>query len=133
MINKDFLRDILAGRKRLLKLSEVKWIAVPRYDEVNVLTMMAKFKDDAEVQMLIPDKLPKGRLPDREYFFNCLNTIHPAYMHKLVQHANAQRFDSSQKQEDAAVVQVSEDWWDKLNEVPFVSVSRLITLILVVT
>ena len=47
MINKDFLRDVLAGRKRLLKLSEVKWIAVPRYDEVNVLTMMEKFKDDA--------------------------------------------------------------------------------------
>ena len=95
MINKDFLKDVLAGRKRLLPLSDVKWIAVPRYDELNVLDMQARFKDDVELQKLMPSKLPKGRMYDREYFFNCLHTLHPVYTQKLVQHAHAQRFDTA--------------------------------------
>ena len=27
----------------------------------------------------LPDSLPKGRLPDREYLFNILNTVYPEY------------------------------------------------------
>jgi hypothetical protein len=36
MINKDFLKDILAERKSLLRLDMVKRINVPLYDELAV-------------------------------------------------------------------------------------------------
>jgi hypothetical protein len=39
-----------------------------------------------------PDKLPKGRLPDRDYFFNVLNTIREEYVQALIKHAHVQRF-----------------------------------------
>ena len=44
MVNKDFLREIFAEEKMLLKLSEVKWIKVPRYSELSVLNLYPKFK-----------------------------------------------------------------------------------------
>ena len=41
--------------------------------------MYPKFQDDKEVMAYFPDRLPKGRLSDRTYFFNILSTVHPDY------------------------------------------------------
>ena len=35
-----------------------------------------------------PDKFPKGRVPDREYFWNIMNTTMPEYTESLIKHAN---------------------------------------------
>ena len=39
MITKDMLRDILSGTKSLLKLKDVKFIQVPKYDEISVKSL----------------------------------------------------------------------------------------------
>ena len=36
MFTKDFAKDVFQGRKSLLKLREVKFIAVTKYDELSV-------------------------------------------------------------------------------------------------
>ena len=36
VINKDFLKDVLCGKKMLLRQDEVKTISVPFYDELSV-------------------------------------------------------------------------------------------------
>ena len=36
VINKDFLKDVLSGKKNLFKKAEVLQIAVPHYDELSV-------------------------------------------------------------------------------------------------
>ena len=61
MLNKDHLRRIFAEEKSLLKLSDVKWINVPRYDELSVENLEKQFKDDAKFHRFLPDRLPKGR------------------------------------------------------------------------
>ena len=38
-----------------------------------------------------PSKLPKGRVPDREYFFNIMFTFQTNYLERLIRHANEQR------------------------------------------
>ena len=65
MVNKDYLRQIFVEEKQLLLLSEVKWIQMPRYDELSVVNLFPKFKADPRVMAYLPDRLPKGRLPDR--------------------------------------------------------------------
>ena len=66
MINKDFLKEVLAERKDLLKLSDVKFIHVPLYDELSVVKLWPMLKTDKEFMLYMPDKLPVGRVPDRE-------------------------------------------------------------------
>jgi len=80
MVNKDFIRDVLAERKKLMKLSAVKSVNVPHFDEISVKSVFPLFKDDPEIMKYIPDFLAAGKLPDRVYFFNILNTVHPEYM-----------------------------------------------------
>ena len=75
MVNKDFIRDVLAERKKLMKLSAVKSVNVPHFDEISVKSVFPLFKDDPEIMNYIQDFLAAGKLPDRVYFFNILNTV----------------------------------------------------------
>ena len=42
----------------------------------------------------MPSKLPKGRVPDREYLFNVINTVKEGYLNTIVSHANSERTDA---------------------------------------
>ena len=46
MINKDYLKDIFAERKKLMKLVDVKLVAVPKYDEISVKNIWPMIKED---------------------------------------------------------------------------------------
>ena len=88
MMNKDFLKEVFAEHKSLLRLNEVDRINVPLYDELSVINIWPMMKEDEKFMSYFPSKMAKGRVPDREYFFNILNTFRPAYLQTLIKHAN---------------------------------------------
>ena len=71
--------------------------------------------------LYFPTKMAKNRMPDREYMFNILNTIQPAYLQALINHANEQRNSVSNEAIPNDAFVVSDDWWNALNSVPFIS------------
>ena len=121
MLNKDFLKQVLAGDKQLLELKHLKQVYVPVYDELAVQKIWPLIKEDRAMMRYFPDKLPKGRLPDREYFWNIVNSVNEPYVTKLVKHANELRNAASKQQEAEKVVEITDEWWQKLNAVPFIS------------
>ena len=80
MLNKDFLKEIFTEEKKLLRLDEVKRICVPLYDELAVIKLWPMMKSDQELMKFFPTKMAKGRVPDREYFFNVLNNFQGEYL-----------------------------------------------------
>ena len=56
MLNKDFLKKVLKEEKRLLPLSDVKYVKVPRYDELSVRRFWPIFREDENFMKYIPDK-----------------------------------------------------------------------------
>ena len=80
MFNKDFFKAVLADQKRLLKLSELRTVNVPKFDELSVKNIFPLIRQDAEVMLYFPDSYPKGREPDRTYTFNFLNTLRNKYV-----------------------------------------------------
>ena len=121
MMNKDFLKDILADRKKLLTMKEVNFINVPKYDELSVKNIWPMIQNDPEVLAYFPSKLPKNRLPDREYTFNVLNTKQGDYVKLIIAHAQKLRNDTTDKQKEAEFIQVSNKWQQQLEAIPFVS------------
>ena len=61
------------------------------YDELSVVKLWPMMQTDEEFIWYFPDKLAKGRVPDREYFFNILNTYQEVYVSNIIRHANEQR------------------------------------------
>ena len=55
MINKDFLKQVLANDKKLMKMSSLRSINVPKFDEVSVKTIWPLIKQDPEVLVYFPD------------------------------------------------------------------------------
>ena len=121
MLNKDFLKEILVNQKRLFKLSEVKSICVPLYDELSVVKLWPMMQSEPEFMKFFPSKMPKGRVPDREYFFNVLNTFHGEYLQQLITHSQKQRHEAQGMAKAKETIEVSEEWWHQLQSIPFIS------------
>ena len=63
-----------------MPLSSVKLVTVPNYDELSVKNLWPHMKQIGEFMKYFPDKIPQGRLPAREYFFNIMNSINSDYV-----------------------------------------------------
>ena len=84
MLNKDFIKLVLVEKKKLLSLSEGKHVHIPKYDELSVKKMWPLMTKVENFMIYMPDSNPDGRLPERTYFWNILNTVNSDYVSKLV-------------------------------------------------
>ena len=109
-MNKDFLKEVLAGKKQLLKKAEVNYIHVPHYDEISVKALWPEVKKDGDFMAFFPSVYPKGRGPPREYFFNILNTVMPEYLTQILDHANKQRMGADGLNQQSESIAISQFW-----------------------
>ena len=121
VINKDFMKAVLAGQKDLLKKDQVKEITVPKYDELSVKGIYPLFKKDAAMMKYFPDVYPKGKGPPREYFFNVLNTLHGDYLQQIMGHASKQRMTAEGEGQKKEAIKISEYWQEQLASMPYLS------------
>ena len=125
-INKDFLKQVFAGKKDLLPLNQVRPINVPHYDELSVENLIKDIMGDAELARFFPDQATKGNRPDRVFFFNVINTLQPDYLQKLIMHAQSQRARGSEAQANPNIIEVNDFWRKELEATPYFS-SKLVT------
>ncbi len=121
MLTKDFLKQILAEEKKLIEITEISMIKVPFFDEISVKNIWPRMQKDPGFLKYFPSKLPRGRLPDRTYFFNILNSYNSDYVAHLIQHANRQRNTIAGEQRQMETIELTDAWAEKLLAVPFIS------------
>ena len=114
MLKKDFLRQILADKKRLLKLSKIKQIKGEKHEELSVFDLFNKFKNDEELMSFCTDSLPKECLPDCIQFFNMLNSIKLRIQQSLSRTHNNMHV-AKKIEKDLDIINVSEEGWQRLS------------------
>ena len=67
-------------------------------------------------------------MPDRTYFFNVLNTVYEDRVSAMIAHANKIRFEAAQVGIEEETVAVTDEWWQKLNQMPFFSCKYILWL-----
>ena len=110
MINKDFLKQVFANEKKLLKMSMLRSVNVPKFDEVSVKKIWPMIKEDPDVLIYFPDEYPKGREPDRQYTFNVLNTIRPEFLKNAIEHAYKVRNAVTDQSKHDNEIFISKEW-----------------------
>ena len=118
MFTKDFAKEVFAGRKRLLKMREGKFINVTRYEELSVKRLYDNFLSLDGMSFYFPDKYPKGRQCDREYMFNIANTLYEQITTELIHHALLQRNHVESDKKKAESVLLSDHWKNELKTLP---------------
>jgi hypothetical protein len=91
-ITKDFLKEVFAGRKHLIPRLQLRPIDIPRYDELSVVHLIKDIMAQPELAKMFPEQKTPADLPDREYFFNIINTTDHEYLDALIKHAQQLRF-----------------------------------------
>ena len=92
MVNKDFIKDVLCGQKKLLKMDQLKPVHVPHYDELSIKRLYDDVLKMPDVSSFFPDSYARGRACDRKYFFDVWNTLYQDQVNNLITHANQLRF-----------------------------------------
>lgn len=54
-VTKDFLKEVLTEDKDLLPIQEVKWVNMPRFDELAVKSIMPEVRKFPEAMRYFPD------------------------------------------------------------------------------
>jgi len=120
-ITKDFLKEVFAGRKHLIPRAQLRPIEVPRYDELSVVHLIKDIMGQPDLAKFFPEQKTPADLPDREYFFNVINTADHAYLDAVIKHAQQLRFTGKQPQDDKNFIEVNEEWQKELQASPFYS------------
>ena len=105
----------------MFEMEEIRPKNIPKYDELSVKNIFPHLKADPEVMAYFPNQMAQNRWPDRTYMFTILNTLKPDYVQNIVLHASKMRNSAQGKNEEGATVSVTDAWWKKLHEIPFVS------------
>ena len=106
-INKDFLKQIFAEEKVLLKKQAITTVHVSRYDELSVKALWPSLSKDRKFMAYFPDNYGDAKTPSREYFMNVLNTIYPDYMNKIMLHADKQRYSATGESQKTESIYIS--------------------------
>jgi hypothetical protein len=77
MINKDFIKLVLNGHKKLMKMSALNPVNAPAYDEISVKKLYADALKMPGMSFYFPDEYARGRQADRKFFFDIWNSLHP--------------------------------------------------------
>ena len=97
-LNKDFLKSVFAGKKKLMPVSQVRPVNVPKYDELSVTALYQDVMAQASLSVFFPDIISEKHLPDRDYFFTIINTVEPVYLDQLIRHAQKTRLTGKEAQ-----------------------------------
>ena len=121
MFTREFAKEVLRGDKKLMKLREVQFVQVVKYDELSVKSLYNQLVVMPYMSQYFPNKYPKGRQCSRDYMFNIANNLHEEIVTQLIQHALKQRHavEGLKMQDDNVLI--NEHWAEELKTLPMIS------------
>jgi len=109
-MTKDFMKQVLEGKKELIPLSVITPITVPAYNELKLESVYDNALKLPDMAQHFPDKYPKNRHCDKKYFWVIFNTIHPDVVKEMLDHANRQRYSIASDKLKGEAVKVTDEW-----------------------
>ena len=70
------------------------------------------------VKHYFPDTYPKGRVCDREYMFNIVNTLHENVVSEILKHALEQRHSLNVDFKEKESIMITDHWKNELKDLP---------------
>ena len=99
-----------------------RWgVHVPNWDELGIKHLWPDLKKDAAFNVYFQNDYPGDKGPNREYFFNILNTVYPEYLAQIMSHASKARFTVEGEAAKKQAIYATDEWYEALKDLPFKS------------
>jgi len=105
------------GKKKYLERRAVPSFKVPTWPELSVKALLGAVMSDVVLKDYFPDKFPKGRTPERGFFWGVLFAVKPGFAKQLV-HDAIQVRSNQQPQENVYQVNIQKTILKKMLEAP---------------
>ena len=79
----------LQGKKKLLKIDQVKHCNAPKFDEIGVKALYDEVIKMPNMKLYFPVSYPAGKQCDRTYMYNVWNTLYPEDVKEVINYANS--------------------------------------------
>ena len=100
-----FLKDVMAGRKRLLSLSDVRTVAVPRFKEFSARNLLGPALQDPELKPFLPDLNAHDPI-NKTWFFNVIETVKPGWWKGQIDAAMQRRLESASQSKQPQAIEM---------------------------
>lgn len=80
----EFMQQLLSGKKRFLPTGNVRYVKMPKIDELKFKVVSEKWGLYPLSAIFLPDRVGTKKAYDRAFFFNVLNTVYPNSMTNLL-------------------------------------------------
>ena len=129
-MNKEWIKQILSGEKKLLKLTQIKPVNAGNFPEVSVKNLFKEFSIRPEIVPYMPPiTTKKMKQLDRKYFFTVVNSFFPEEIYDIIHHASSQRNAIKEVEEKRESIMMSQEMAKEMFRFPYVSVSNLLSLL----
>jgi len=82
-----FLQQLASGEKKYLTRHQVPPYLKTNWPELSVVALWEDVRNDPAFAPYFPSQLPKGKLPDKPFFWGIVHAIKPGYAKALVKGA----------------------------------------------
>ena len=97
------MKDIISGKKKLIKNEAMKYIYAPQYDSLSLEKIFALIlKNKREILRFLPDERDLLSLP-RQYVLNVIYTLEGKDFADFIKEKIAERNDSLAKKQDLMI------------------------------
>ena len=79
-----FLQQLASGGKKYLTRHQVPPFIMPHWPELSVVRLWEDVQNDAAFAAYFPSQLPKGKLPEKPFFWGIVHAIKPGYAKALM-------------------------------------------------
>ena len=86
-----FLQELAEKKKKFILRPQVPAFKLPTWPELSVSKLWPIVKQDPAFAAYFPTQLPKGKLPEKQFFWGVIFTIKPGYAKCLMKDAIEQR------------------------------------------
>ena len=76
-------------------MTDVNHIIVPKIDELGIKNMLDMVKNDDNLKQYLPDEYFKKLTPDRQFFYNTINTVYGGFIPELITGAQKKRVEET--------------------------------------
>ena len=83
-VNWIFVKQLLAGRKKAFKLTDIRRIELPRYDELSIKVLLGMIHNDQAIRVYLRDDVSEDKPPSRSFLANIISTVYPRYLPHVI-------------------------------------------------
>ena len=118
-VNWTFVKKLFDGSKSSYKLTQIRRVELPRWDELSMKVLLPMALSDPELMRYLRDDVAESGCISRTFLVNIINTHYPSYLPFVIKEQTKARHGSEAAAAKGEDVKMTTEWVQALSGAVF--------------